>query len=122
MKGWRSHLGVVVIFAACGLGLAAGQQNPRPGTVVVPPTSVEHPENIGRRAPANFLIFVPAARSGQKPSPNASNGPSEETPGSLSCVYQTWAGSVTGCPISADNYNNPVGGSHRGRVRLPDRL
>lgn len=40
MKGWRSYLGVVAMFAACGWGVAAGQQSPRPGTVVVPPTSV----------------------------------------------------------------------------------
>ncbi len=111
MKSWRSCLRVLVVFAACGLGLAFGQQNRRPGTVIVPPTSVEHPENVGKRAHTNFLIFVPAARSGQKPSPNASGGPSGETPSSLACVYQTGPAPAPGCPITNTNYDNPDGGS-----------
>lgn len=110
MKDWLIYLVLVAIFTACGLGLATAQQNRRPGTVVVPPTSVEHPANIGRRAHTNFLIFVPAAKGGQKVSPNAS-APSGETPGSLSCIYQTWAGQVTGCPIGA-TYAAPTGGSN----------
>jgi kumamolisin len=109
MKRWLSYLAAMAVVAVCGLGLAAGQQQPRQGTVVVPPSNAEAPEDIGRRAHTNFLIFVPAARSGKQAGPNASSGPSGETPGSLSCVYQTWAGQIPGCPINS-NYTAPTSG------------
>ncbi|MEJ2010230.1 MAG: hypothetical protein P8Z30_19095 [Acidobacteriota bacterium] len=110
MKRWLSYLIVMVVFAVCGLGSAAAQKEPRPGTVIVPPTNVERPQDIGRRAHTNFLIFVPAARkqSGKPGLTGAS--PSGEIPASLSCVYQTWAGLTSGCPIDG-TYNAPSGGT-----------
>ena len=111
MKRWLSCLAAMVVFAVCGVGSAAAQKEPRPGTVIVPPTSVERPQDIGRRAHTNFLIFVPAAKGGKQPGPAASSGPTGETPSSLSCVYQTGTTPAYGCPVNSTNYDNPAGGS-----------
>lgn len=110
MKRWLSYVITIVVFATCSLGSAAGQKQPRPGTVVIPPTSVEHPENIGKRAHTNFLIFVPAAKKGGAQPESVGTTPSGETPGSLACVYQTVPSDSTSCPISAST-TLPSGGS-----------
>lgn len=111
MRRSLSYLTAVVVFAMCGLGSAAGQQQPRAGTVIVPPTNSVQPENVGKHAHTNFLIFVPAAKKGGPSLQGLS--PNGETPQSLSCVYQTWAGQIKGCPInpSSGSYNAPSGGS-----------
>jgi len=114
MKRWLSYAVAMAVFAVCGLGLAAGQQQPRAGTVIIPPTNAHTPQDIGKRAHTNFRIFVPAAKGGKKSGPAASSGPGGEVPSSLSCVYQTWAGQITGCPInppSGSSYNAPSGGT-----------
>ena len=91
--------------------LQAQGQSSKHGTVVVPNSSVEHPGDVGVRAHTNFLIFVPAAKGGRQPQPYAGSAtPTGETPGSLSCLYKTWAGDVAGCPING-GYSAPSGGS-----------
>ncbi len=109
MKKWVSYLAAVAVIATCGALSAFAQQNHRPGFVVVPESNTQRPEDIGVRAHTNFLIFVPD--KGGKPSPQTSS-PSGETPQSLSCVYGTWAGSVSGCPLSSGSYNLASGGSN----------
>ncbi len=104
-------IGAIAFLTACGIALAGGQE-PRPGTVIVPPSNVERPQDIGKRAHTNFLIFIPAARSGKQPAPATSSGPSGETPSSLACVYQTGPTPAAGCPISSTNYDNPTGGAN----------
>jgi hypothetical protein len=102
----------VALVTAAGVAWAGGQE-PRPGTVIVPPSNIERPQDIGKRSHTNFLIFIPAARSSKQPSPASSSGPGGETPGSLSCVYQTWAGQVSGCPVTnGSGYNSPSGGTN----------
>ncbi len=91
-------IGAIAFLTACGMALAGGQE-PRPGTVIVPPSNVERPQDIGKRSHTNFLIFIPAARSGKQPAPATSSGPSGETPPSLACVYQTASTLASGCPI-----------------------
>jgi subtilase family serine protease len=99
------------LFMAVPFLKAQGQSSKR-GTIVVPNSSVEHPGDVGVRAHTNFLIFVPAAKGSQ---PQANTGPSGETPASLSCLYQTWAGNIGGCPVtppSGSSYSAPSGGSN----------
>lgn len=107
----------VAVLVACGVAAAPlAAQEPRQGTVIVPPSNVEQPQDIGKRAHTNFLIFVPAARAG-KPAPNTNSGPAGETPSSLACVYQVGPNNGnTSCPElesgSSMNYDNPAGGTN----------
>jgi kumamolisin len=113
MKRRMSYVAVIAVIAVCGLGSATAQQEARRGTVTVPASNVEVPEDVGRRAHTNFLIFVPGARSGKQAQPNTSSGPSGETPGSLSCIYKTWAdGQISGCPTDGTYTVQTSGGSN----------
>ncbi len=91
----------VCLFAT--LPAAWGQgSSPSQGKVIVPPTSIENPSDLGKRAHTNHLIFA-------TPVPAAS-GPSGETPGSLGCIYQITSASLAGgCPLSTSAV--PTGGS-----------
>jgi hypothetical protein len=109
MKRWLSYFIGMVMFAVFGLGTAAGQAQSHPGTVAVPPTNAELPQDIGRRAHTNFLIFVPAQK-GATPFFGGTS-PGGETPSSLACVYQTGSTPAPGCPVNNNNYDNPAGGS-----------
>lgn len=118
MKRWAAYIVTACLLMLCGVGLVDAQKGPlvgkepRPGTVVVPPSNVLRHGERGRRVHTNFLIFVPSAKSGKKLAPAASLGPYGETPSSLGCVYQTGPTPASGCPITSTNYDNPVGGSH----------
>jgi hypothetical protein len=98
--------------------LLGAQAKPARGTVIVPPSNVVPPQDRGKRAHTNFLIFVPASKGG-KPAPNTSSAPGGETPSSLACVYQVGpTNNVSGCPAidsgssGTMNYDNPTGGSN----------
>ncbi len=115
MKRSLSVIATTALLIVCAVGTAAAQQEPRRGTVVVPPSNVEFPGDVGVRAHTNFLIFVPAARSnkgGIQPGFTGTS-PSGETPASLSCVYGTWAGpgDAAGCLIGGSGYKTPSGGT-----------
>ena len=68
-------------------------------SVVIPPSSVQHPEDLGRRAHTNILILKPENDFKQVQS-NAYGPPYSgyfyETPASLACLYQI-VPQVTGC-------------------------
>ena len=83
---------------------AQGQGLDRAG-VIVPDTTVEHPEDIGKRLHTNHLILYRPALGG--------SSPSGETPLSLACVYSTWASTLfsSGCPYSSASAPNPSGGA-----------
>ena len=79
------------------------------GRVIVPPSSIERPEERGLRAHTNHLIFVPGR-------PQVEGGvPAGENPTSLACVYNivtTYQNSLSGnCPRNPPTFANPVGGS-----------
>jgi subtilase family serine protease len=95
---------VAGILMLCPAALSA-QQKPARGKVIVPATSVVRPEDRGKRAHTNYLIFVPAKG---KPAPG-NPGPQGETPGSLACIYQT-VSPTPGCPIGTAK-STPAGGS-----------
>jgi kumamolisin len=73
---------------------------PPRGTIIVPSSSVVRPQDGGKRAHTNHLIFVPA-KHGPPILPN------RETPGSIACIYQLPPYTTSdksifedGCPIS----------------------
>ena len=71
MKRWLGSVVAIVMLVLSGLGTAAAQKSPRAGQVIVPPTNVLAPQDVGKRMHTNFLIFVPAAKGGKKPSPQS---------------------------------------------------
>ncbi len=96
---------------------ASGQNTRAKGTVVVPASSVEHPEDIGVRSHTNYRILVPSEgpAAQQNKGANAQTvGPPFpgyfiETPASLACVY----GLVSQTPGCNPNEvtTNPSGGA-----------
>src|SRR5271155_4707294 len=76
------------------------------GTVIVPASSIERPEDAGIRAHTNVQIFIP--RGGGSISPQATPGGFFETPASLACVYKL-VKATTGCNPTVATAN-PVGG------------
>jgi kumamolisin len=60
--------------------------------IIVPQSSIERPEDIGRRAHTNF-VFV------QTDTPSSSPAANWETPGSIACVYHL-VPFTAGCPIA----------------------
>jgi len=91
------------ITGALFLGIASTawcQARIRGGQVTIPESSVEHKEDIGRRAHTNIKLFRP---TGELPEPSsaATSGPPYpgyffETPASLACIYNLVAPS-NGC-------------------------
>src|SRR5438552_929009 len=91
--------GLLVVFSFAGVRFAWGQ-----GQTIVPDSSAEHREDIGKRAHTNHLIFVRPDLTG--------SSPAGEIPASLGCVYQVTSLLTGGCPIKYDNsMPNPSGGS-----------
>jgi kumamolisin len=109
-RSMRTLMVVTCVLFAFPLLKAQGQSSAS-GTVVVPDSSVEHPGDRGVRSHTNFVIFVPAARQDGAHPYLGGTSPGGEVPASLSCVYQTWAGQVSGCPING-SYAPPRGGSN----------
>ncbi len=91
----------VLVVSLTPAGLIAQSTIPRHGVVIVPDSTKERPEDIGRRAHTNHVIMVRPGFTGASPS--------GETPASLACVYATV--SITqGCPISGTTANPSGGG------------
>lgn len=84
------------------------------GQIVVPKSSVEHPEDVGIRSHTNYLILVRHPERG-----NRGHGgnviDSVETPGSLACIYGL-VGNTPGCPNAG--FSSPPSGS-AGSTTLP---
>jgi len=95
---------VVCMFTGVGR-LKAQSRGPEQASVLVPDTSVEHLEDIGKRAHTNHLILYRPALGG--------GSPSGETPLSLACVYKTWASTLfsSGCPYTSAKAPSPSGGA-----------
>jgi len=109
----RRTISATILFAALTLaftgwlftqeGQQAAPEEPAAGTIVVPTSGVEHPEDIGVRAHTTYRIFVPG---GLQPTASAPGG---ETPASLACVYRLVTTLAPGCTIAASSVN-PTGG------------
>jgi len=81
----------IVLLSCFGVAQEIREVGPN-GYVLVPRSSIEHPEDAGVRAHTNFQIFVPFHHDSSAPPPNA------ETPASLACIYGLTT-QVSGCPI-----------------------
>jgi hypothetical protein len=59
---WHALVCFLVTGVVLGPALASGQSDlvPHAGVVIVPDSSMEYPEDTGRRAHTNYLIFVPS--------------------------------------------------------------
>ena len=104
-------LGILTISQLSYISVAFPQGPPQQittpgGTVIVPPSSIERPEERGLRAHTNHLIFVPGR-------PQVEGGvPAGENPTSLACVYNIVTTYLSGnCPRNPPTFANPVGGS-----------
>jgi subtilase family serine protease len=75
------------------------------GTIIVPESSKERPQDIGVRAHTNFVIY----QAGGIEPDNSKPGANWETPGSLGCLYRLTP-PVAGCPIKTA-ITNPSGGA-----------
>lgn len=104
--------GVLLLFAVGVSGLAAAQDDQsqiatHEGTVVVPQSSVERPEDAGFFMHTNTKIFVPAGREMSTITPDDTFA---ETPASLACVYGVGK-AYTGCsPATGTSANLATGG------------
>jgi kumamolisin len=99
---------LVILCISAGVGRVKAQgQGPEQASVIVPDTTVEHPQDIGKKMHTNHLILY---RPEKGPGAKAS-GPAGETPVSLACVYQTWGATLlsAGCPYTA-SAPKPSGG------------
>lgn len=79
-------------------------QEIRSGVGIVPPSSIEHPKDVGVRMHTNYIFYAPTGAL--KPAAQ----PAGETPASLGCVYDIVSTQVPGCPINGTTVN-PTGGS-----------
>ena len=102
----RRSIALPTIAAALFLGfvtsapVAMAQDGAR---VIVPESSIEHPEDIGVRAHTNFAIVIP---DHVEIGPNGA--PVGENPASLACIYRLVT-RTTGCPKTSKVF--PSGGS-----------
>jgi kumamolisin len=102
----------VLLFAVGISGLAAAQDDQSQivtpeGTVIIPQSSIERPEDAGIFMHTNTEIFVPAGREISTITPDSSFA---ETPASLACVYGVGK-AYTGCsPATGTSANLASGG------------
>src|SRR6266567_508803 len=105
MKKW-ALFPLFAVLVLLGASLSFTQSNSsRHGVVIVPYSTQELPWDVGVRAHTNHLIMVRPEFTG--------TSPWGETPGSLSCVYQTQTSvnGVSGCTISGTSDKTLSGGS-----------
>jgi subtilase family serine protease len=96
-------VGLLAIVGLCFLSVIAGSQVARAqgqGRVIVPDTTAEHPEDVGKRAHTNHVIFL-------RSSGLTLTVPSGETPGSLACVYGIAQSLTSGCPKTSTSLPSP---------------
>jgi subtilase family serine protease len=105
MKKW-ALLPLFAVMVLLGASLTFTEsRGARHGVIIVPYSSQEMPWDVGVRAHTNYVIMVRPGATG--------TSPAGETPGSLSCVYQTQTSvdSVAGCTISGTSGKTLSGGT-----------
>jgi len=115
-------LWIAMTTAGATLSVAGGRPDPVGGQVLIPDTSIEHADHIGRFAHTNTKIFVLTGGMDNVHPPSGGEGPEivpgpsyyYETPASLGCVYGLTSVSPaqTGCnPTASTPLPNPAGGA-----------
>lgn len=97
---------VFIMLALLGLLSCSALLNAqvRSGVGIYPPSSIEHPWDVGVNMHTNYIIYAPTGSI----IPLAQ--PAGETPASLGCVYDVVANPISGCPIDGTT-EVPTGGS-----------
>ena len=93
---------MIIIAVLVAASVASAQV--RRGDGIVPRSSIERPEDVGRRMHTNYIIYAPDGVI--RPQFN----PGGETPASLGCVYDIVSNPISGCPIATAS-EVPTGGS-----------
>jgi kumamolisin len=113
-------LSIAMTTACAMLAVAGGPADPVGGQVLIPDTSIEYADHIGRFAHTNTKIFLPTGgMHNVHPAPGGGGGelapgPSYffETPASLGCVYGlTSVSAQIGCNPTNSTLLNPTGGT-----------
>src|SRR5215469_10340874 len=114
-------LSIAMTTACAMLAVAGGPADPVGGQVLIPDTSIEYADQIGRFAHTNTKIFLPTGgMHNVHPAPGGGGrelapGPSYfyETPASLGCVYRLTSVSPAqiGCNPTDSTLPNPSGGA-----------
>jgi len=94
-------IGGLMALLACGALLNAQVQS---GVGIYPPSSIEHPWDVGVNMHTNYIFYAPSGAI----VPAAQ--PAGETPASLGCVYNIVSQQVSGCPINGTTIV-PTGGA-----------
>ncbi|MGA8490037.1 MAG: S53 family peptidase [Terriglobales bacterium] len=93
-----------MIFIAVLVAASVASAQVRRGDGIVPRSSIERPQDVGRRMHTNYIIYAPDGVI--RPQFN----PGGETPASLGCVYDVVSNPIAGCPIATAS-EVPTGGS-----------
>lgn len=112
---------IVLTTAGTMLPVVGGRAERVGGQVLIPDTSIEHADHIGRIAHTNTKIFIPTGGM-DNVNPSAGGGGREiapgqsyfyETPASLGCVYRltSVASAQLGCNPTDPTLPNPSGGA-----------
>src|SRR6516165_6859039 len=114
-------LSIAMTTAGALVPIADGQADPVGGQVLIPDTSIEHADHLGRVAHTNTKMFVPTGGMDKVHPPSGGGGreiapgPSSfyETPASLGCVYRltSVSSAQTGCNPADPTLLNPSGGA-----------
>src|SRR5215470_9840565 len=116
-------LWIAMTTAGATLSVAGGRPDPVGGQVLIPDTSIEHADHIGRVAHTNtkVLVLIDGMDNVHAPSGGGGRGiaPGDpslyyETPASLGCVYRLTSvpPAQTGCnPTDPTPLPNPAGGA-----------
>jgi kumamolisin len=107
-RSWVLIAGLVLLTSS--LLTAEIRRHVKEGTIIIPDSSIEHPQDIGLRMHTNIQLFHP---DGIQPD---STMPTGETPSSLGCVYGLLTNPQAGCPKNGTE--NPAGG--KGVIAIVD--
>src|SRR5712692_1302338 len=99
MKRFATSFVVLLVFAAAPMVMGQGQ-GPAHAPILIPDSSVEHPEDIGFAAHTNHVIRLAG--------PPAAGAPSGETPQSLRAVYNLPALGGANTIIIVDAFHYPT--------------
>jgi subtilase family serine protease len=80
------------MVAAASIASAQVQRN-----IIIPPSSVEKPEDVGVRMHTNYSVYQLLPGDSPKAPPP---GGTIETPGSIACIYDLVTSPVAGCPVA----------------------
>jgi len=114
-------LWIAMTTAGATLSVAGGRPDPVGGQVLIPDTSIEHADHIGRVVHTNTKILVLSGGMDGVHPPSGGEGPEiapgssyfYETPASLGCVYRLTSVSPAqiGCNPTDSTLPNPSGGA-----------